>query len=346
MDAFFASVEQRDFPELRGKPVAVGGNQSRGVVAAASYEARQYGVRSAMPSKIAAQKCRNLIFVKPRFGVYKKVSTEIRHIFYEYTDLVEPLSLDEAYLDVTENKKGLSLATQIANEIRSKIFETTGLTASAGISMNKFLAKVASDVNKPNGFFVIHPSKAEAFVAQLPIKKFHGIGKVTAERMEKMGIKTGEDLRKFELNNLIKSFGKAGNYYYHIARAIDFRAVVAERKAKSISVEHTFENDLTSMEEVEIQLSALGERLKERTGRLNFQYKTITLKLRYNNFETINRSKSLSGYCDNLHLVDETIKELLAQPEIMKLPVRLVGIGISNLLLPHEGDAVQLTIGF
>ncbi|MCK5700612.1 MAG: DNA polymerase IV, partial [Cyclobacteriaceae bacterium] len=244
MDAFFASIEQRDNPDLLGKPVAVGGAGKRGVVAAASYEARKFGVFSAMPASIALRKCPELIFTKPRFDVYKEVSNQIRQIFLEYTDLVEPLSLDEAYLDVTENKKGLGSATIIAREIKSKINSTTHLIASAGVSINKFLAKVASDQDKPDGLYVIKPNQAESFVDGLAIEKFFGIGKVTAKKMHELGINTGADLKQISIEELVRRFGKVGRYYFDIARAIDKRLVNPNRIRKSLGAERTFEDDL------------------------------------------------------------------------------------------------------
>ncbi|MFY0674396.1 MAG: DNA polymerase IV [Bacteroidia bacterium] len=346
MDAFYASVEQHDNPELKGKPVAVGGNQSRGVIAAASYEARAFGVKSAMPSKIATQKCRHLIFVKPRFARYKEISNQIREIFFEYSNLVEPLSLDEAYLDVTENKKGIALATEIAQEIRNKILDQTGLTASAGISYNKFLAKTASDVNKPNGMFLIHPLKAEAFVDELPIERFFGIGKATAAKMRKMDIEKGRDLRQISLQNLIKSFGKAGNYYFNICRAIDNREVKPDRKAKSVSVENTYSNDLENLNDLKAALRALIDSLEKRIKNKGFAFKTVVLKLRYNDFETISRNKSITNYTQDAENIENMAFELLNEFENLKKPVRLLGIGISNLLRPEDSETVQLTIDF
>ncbi len=259
MVAFFASVEQRDYPELRGKPVAVGGSRERGVVAAASYEARKYGVHSALSSKIAAQRCPHLIFVKARFEVYSAVSRQIREIFHSYTDLVEPLSLDEAYLDVTENKIGMPSASIIAQEIRKRIFEETGLTASAGVSFNKFLAKIGSDMDKPNGFTLITPDIAENLVAGLAIEKFHGIGKVTAAKMQHMGIVTGADLRLRSEEELVRNFGKVGRYYYRISRALDDRSVQPHRIRKSIGSERTFAVDLSEEHDLLERLEALAE---------------------------------------------------------------------------------------
>mgnify|MGYP000518617945 FL=1 len=345
MDAFYASVEQRDQPHLKGKPVAVGGSGQRGVIAAASYEAREYGVRSAMSSRIAQQKCRHLVFVKPRFTVYKAVSNQIREIFYEYTDLVEPLSLDEAYLDVTENKKGIERATVIANEIRQKIYEQTQLTASAGISMNKFLAKTASDINKPNGYCLIHPTKAEEFVKELPIKKFFGIGKATARRMNNMGIHKGEDLLKYDLPQMIRLFGKSGNYYYKIIRAIDDREVKPNRKAKSVSVENTFSEDLTENEQVINQLKELSTTLKQRLRNRDLAFKTVVLKVRFNDFETLSRNKSWTAHTKNTELIQDMALDLWQAINFEK-PVRLLGVGVGNILRPDEGEAVQLTLKF
>lgn len=346
MDAFYASVEQRDRPELKGKPVAVGGDGKRGVIAAASYEAREFGVRSAMSSRMAVQKCRHLVFVYPRFHVYKEVSNQIREIFFEYTDKVEPLSLDEAYLDVTENKKGLDSATQIANEIRAKILDVTQLTASAGISMNKFLAKTASDINKPNGYCLIHPTKAEEFVKQLPIEKFFGIGKATAKRMNRLNIHTGEDLLKYDLPQMVRLFGKSGNYYHKIVRAIDDREVKPNRKAKSVSVENTFRDDLTEVEEIQNQLSSLTSELIRRLKNRGIAYKTVVLKVRYEDFETISRNKSLGSYEQDLELIGQLAMELWAPLEAERRPIRLLGIGVANILRPDEAEAIQLTITF
>lgn len=346
MDAFYASVEQRDRPELKGQPVAVGGDGKRGVIAAASYEARVFGVRSAMSSRMAVQKCRHLVFVKPRFHVYKEVSNQIREIFHEYTDLVEPLSLDEAYLDVTNNKKGLDSATQIANEIRQKIFDTTQLTASAGISMNKFLAKTASDINKPNGYCLIHPTKAEEFVKQLPIEKFFGIGKATAKRMNRMNIHKGADLLSYDLPQMIRMFGKSGNYYYKIIRAIDDREVKPNRKAKSVSVENTFREDLVEVEEVLEQLDQLSQELVRRLKNRGIAFKTVVLKVRYEDFETLSRNKSLGAYEQDLSLIRPVTQELWEPLQESRRPIRLLGIGVANILRPDEADAIQLTMSF
>lgn len=344
MDAFYASIEQRDNPSLRGKPVAVGGSRQRGVVAAASYEARMFGVRSAMPSVTAKKKCPDLIFVSPRFPVYKEVSEQIREIFFEYTELVEPLSLDEAFLDVTENKKKMELATEIAREIKTTIKHKTDLTASAGVSVNKFLAKIASDYKKPNGLFVIKPHEAIAFVESLPIEKFFGIGKVTTEKMHSMGIRTGKDLKSHPLEELIKLFGKTGNFYYNIARAIDERPVDPNRIRKSIGNERTFDNDLITMPETLYELKNIEYELIRRIEKSNARGKTLTLKIKYEDFEQITRSKSLQENF-TLSTIHTTSVELLSQIKIDK-GIRLLGLTLSNLESPEELDARQLEIDF
>ncbi len=346
MDAFYASVEQRDNPNLRGKPVAVGGSAARGVVAAASYEARKFGVYSAMPSKIAIRKCPNLIFTKPRFDVYKQVSNQIRTIFAEYTDLIEPLSLDEAYLDVTENKLGIETATQIAQEIKAKIFQKTALTASAGISFNKFLAKIASDYNKPNGLFVIKPHRAEAFVDELPVAKFHGIGKVTAEKMHKMGINIGADLKKIEEKELVKLFGKMGYYYYQIARAIDMRLVSADGTRKSLGAENTFDTDLYTLAEMQNGLEPIANEVWRRIERANIYGRTVSLKVKFNNFETITRSKSAFQIIKDKLFFEKIIEDLLENIFPISLGVRLLGITISNLEANEVVEGKQLTLSF
>ena len=283
MDAFYASVEQHDFPELKGKPLAVGGGMY-GVVAAASYEARKFGVRSAMPGKTALEKCPQLIVVKPRFQRYKEISQQIRKIFYEFTDLVEPLSLDEAYLDVTENKKNMESANDIAREIRKRIFEETGLTASAGISINKFLAKVASDYNKPNGQKTIHPTQILDFMEDLPIEKFFGIGKVTANKMHELHIFKGSDLKKKSLDDLLKLFGKSGNYYYNVVRGIHNSEVKPHRIQKSVAVEETFWENLLDEEAVFKQLKIISEELEIRLSKKEIKGKSLTLKIKYKDF--------------------------------------------------------------
>lgn len=292
MDAFYASVEQRDNPELRGKPLAVGYAQARGVVAAASYEARKFGVYSAMPSVTARRKCPDLIFVPPRFDVYKAVSQQIRTIFAEYTPIIEPLSLDEAYLDVTENLKSTASATRIAEEIRAKIFAETGLTASAGISYNKFLAKLASDHNKPNGQFVITPAMGPAFVETLSVKKFHGVGPATAGRMNSLGIETGLDLRAQTLPFLREHFGKAGAFYYWIARGIDERPVCADRARKSVGAETTFADDLFTFEAARSALQPLIQKVWRYCEGFGARGRTVTLKIKYADFQQITRSRT------------------------------------------------------
>lgn len=347
MDAFYASVEQLDQPDLKGKPVAVGGSSDRGVVAAASYEARRFGVRSAMASKVARRKCPDLIFVKPHFTRYKEISNQIRNIFFEYTDLVEPLSLDEAYLDVTFAKKGLPSATLIAKEIRQRIFEETGLTASAGVSYNKFLAKVASDVNKPNGIFVVTPKQAKAFIEELEVKKFFGIGKVTASKLNKMGVWYGKDLLKVERLELVKAFGKAGNYYYNICRGIDERPVQPSRERKSVGAENTFGKDIYESEDLEKELFRIAEKVWERTSQSDVKAKTLTLKYKYADFEQHTRSKTLETFFQTKETFWEESKKLLHSDEGFSKGIRLLGLTLSNF--QHEEivkDAVQLIIEF
>ena len=346
MDAFFASIEQRDFPELKGKPVAVGGAGKRGVVAAASYEAREFGVFSAMPSSIALRKCPDLIFVKHRFDVYKEVSHQIREIFMEYTDLVEPLSLDEAYLDVTENKKGLKSATMIAQTIKAKIKSTTGLTASAGVSINKFLAKAASDQDKPDGLFVITPKQAESFVYRLPIEKFFGIGKVTAKKMHELGIHFGADLKLRSMEELISRFGKVGSYYYNIARAIDERPVNPNRIRKSLGAERTFEHDVLENEDVLEQTDRIADILIERITRSKAKGKTITLKLKYNDFEVINRSRTFNHLIAESWEIHQISMDLVKKELPAKKGIRLIGLTLSNLDHTGEDTPKQLTLDF
>ena len=316
MDAYYASVEQRDDPALKNKPLAVGGSSERGVVAAASYEARKYGVRSAMPATIARRKCPQLIFVKPRFAVYQQVSQQIRDIFYQYTDLVEPLSLDEAYLDVTQNKKNLPSATLIAQEIKKRIKQETDLTASAGISINKFLAKVASDYQKPDGLTVIPPQKALAFIEMLPIEKFFGIGKVTTRKMRQMGVNNGADLKKWEEVQLVQKFGKMGRYFYQIARAQDHRAVEPHRIRKSISTENTFEQDLEDRESMTGELKILANKIVAWMNKNDVYGKTLTLKLRFSDFQIITRSKTMPYPINNIDLINELAEELLGKVEL------------------------------
>lgn len=345
MDAFFASVEQHDNPELRGKPVCVGGGEY-GVVAAASYEARAYGIRSAMPGKMALKKCPQLIVIKPRFQRYKEISQQIRDIFYEYTDLVEPLSLDEAYLDVTENKKGMTSANEIARKIRQKIFEKTGLTASAGISINKFLAKVASDYHKPNGQKTIHPSQIHSFMEQLPIEKFYGIGKVTANKMHEKHIFTGKDLKEKSLEELQSLFGKAGIYYYNVVRGIHTSEVKPVRIAKSVGVEETFWDNLLDEEAVFHQLQNISEQLEHRISNKNIKGKTLTLKIKYKDFSVFTRSKTQEFYYENAQDFYETALKLWELRPYDK-PIRLLGLSLSNLNTQEQKQiSIQLKLPF
>ena len=345
MDAFYASVEQHDNPELRGKPIAVGGGQY-GVVAAASYEARKFGVRSAMPGRMALEKCPQLIVVKPRFQRYKEISQQIRTIFYEYTDLVEPLSLDEAYLDVTENKKGIESANDIAREIRQRIFEETGLTASAGISVNKFLAKVASDYNKPNGQKTIHPTQILEFMEELPIEKFYGIGKVTANRMHEMHIFKGADLKKKSLEELIRLFGKSGIYYYNVVRGIHKSEVKPHRIQKSVAVEETFWENLLDEDSVFKQLQLISEELETRLAKKEIKGKSLTLKIKYKDFTQYTRSKTQEVYFDGATDFFETAQKLWDLRPFDK-PVRLLGLSLSNLNTQEKKQiSVQLKIPF
>lgn len=345
MDAFYASIEQRDNPLLRGRPVAVGGSRERGVVAAASYEARRFGVRSAMPSKIAQSRCPDIIFVKPRFEVYKEVSRQIRVIFYEYTDKVEPLALDEAYLDVTENKKGMTTATSIAKEIKEKIKKVTRLTASAGVSYNKFLAKIASDMDKPDGLYVITPAKGPAFVETLAIEKFYGIGKKTAEKMHRMGIFKGKDLQKYEEASLVQLFGKVGHYYYQICRGIDDREVKPGRKRKSIGNERTFDVDIHGAENQMERLMQIAELLIADLKKIPVQARTLTLKLRYADFHTITRSKTLINQHFDAALIQEVARELFLQLPEDERGIRLLGLSLSNFLENDQKDG-QLNFDF
>ncbi|MGI9543110.1 MAG: DNA polymerase IV, partial [Cyclobacteriaceae bacterium] len=326
MDAFYASVEQRDQPELRGKPIAVGGGGNRGVVMTASYEARKFGVRSAMPSFKATQKCPNLIFVKPRFIAYKEASQKIREIFYQYTDLVEPLSLDEAYLDVTENKRNISSATLIAKEIKQMIKTELSLTASAGISINKFLAKIASDYQKPDGLSVILPKQVEAFLEQLPIGKFHGIGKVTAKKMEGMGINFGKDLKMKTKEELGTHFGKNGQFYYHIVRGEDDRPVTPDRRRKSVSVEDTFPENLIQTEDLMFELKRIGNKLMQWMDKNDVYGKTLTLKVKFSDFKQITRSKTLGYWIADYETLEAMSQELLMAATIDR-EVRLLGLG-------------------
>ena len=346
MDAFFASVEQHDNPALRGKPIAVGSSGKRGVVAAASYEARKYGVHSAMSSVVAARLCPHLIFVKGHFDRYQEVSSQIRAIFQEYTDLVEPLSLDEAYLDVTENKFEMASATQIAQQIRQKIEEKTGLTASAGVSFTKFLAKTASDFNKPNGLTVITPAEAPAFLDKLPIEKFHGIGKVTAEKMRKMGIKCGADLKKYEELDLVRRFGKVGRHYYRVCRGEDDSPVNPHRVRKSIGAEETFSEDIEDIEAMKAELVLIAERIFDYMKRKENYGRTLTLKAKSVDFQTFTRSKTFISELKNLDDILRGVFDLLSANVKDFKKVRLLGLSVSNLTKEQMLDGIQLEIDF
>ncbi len=352
MDAFYASVEQHDNPELKGKPVAVGGSQERGVVAAASYEARKFGVRSAMPSKTAYHKCPSIIFVRPRFDRYKEVSDVIRGIFHEYTDLVEPLSLDEAYLDVTSNKKGIPSATLIAKAIRKDILAKTGLTASAGISVNKFLAKVASDYHKPNGMTLIGPDKVITFLEQLEIEKFFGVGKVTAQKMKRLGINTGADLKSWSEEALRANFGKSGSFYYKIVRGQDDRPVNPERIRKSLGAENTFNYDLVELIDMKMALEPIAQTVIRRLDKAESYGKTLTLKVKFKDFTQITRSKTLETPITNYDALLDNSFDLLEQIHWEDFPsgVRLLGITCSNFesetIEEEEHEGMQLTLNF
>jgi DNA polymerase IV len=343
MDAFFASVEQRDNPELRGKPVAVGGSRERGVVAAAS-EARAFGVRSALPSVTAKRRCPELIFVTPRFDVYKAVSLQIREIFTEYTPLIEPLSLDEAYLDVTENLKGIASATKIAEDIRAKIRRETNLTASAGVSYNKFLAKLASDHRKPDGLFVITPKMGAAFVEKLPIEKFHGVGPATTAKMNRLGIATGLDLRAQTLPFLQQHFGKFGPYYYWIARGVDERPVRADRVRKSIGAENTFSQDLHALEPMREALEPIIAKVWRHCEATGIRGRTVTLKVKFADFQQITRSKSVGDAIDSLADLERLSLGLLEPLLPPRKGVRLLGISLSSLTQAQATERRQLSL--
>ncbi len=347
MDAFYASVEQHDDPDLRGKPIAVGGGSDRGVVAAASYEARKYGVRSAMASVTAKRLCPDLIFVKSRFDRYREVSVQIREIFQDYTDLVEPLSLDEAYLDVTENKYNFPSATIIAYEIRRRIYEVTGITASAGISVNKFIAKIASDYNKPNGQKTILPEEILLFLEELDIRKFHGIGKVTAEKMYQFGIFNGKDLKAKSLDFLTENFGKSGAHYYKIVRGIHKSSVKADRIRKSLGAERTFSENISSEIFMKERLIQIAEEIEKRISKTNVAGKTVTLKIKYRDFKTQTRSKTLPYFIRDKETILNTAVALMEQ-EGFRESVRMLGITLSNLntVKEEEVDFVEVQLGF
>ncbi len=353
MDAFYASVEQMDNPELRGKAVAVGGGGTRGVVSAASYEARKFGVRSAISGAQARRNCPHLIFVKPRFDRYTEISKQVKKIFFDYTDLVEPLSLDEAYLDVTENKKGNPSASLLAKEIRDRIFNEVGLTASAGISINKFIAKVASDYNKPNGQKTVNPEEVLAFLEVLDIRKFYGVGKVTAEKMYQKGIFTGKDLKSKTLEFLDENFGKSGRYYYYIVRGIHNSEVKPNRTRKSLAAERTFNENLSSEIFMLEKLEHIAEEVSRRLNKSKVAGKTVTLKIKYSDFTLQTRSKTLPYFISDASIILETAKDLLYQ-EKMSNSVRLLGISLSNLntekskkrIVKDKEVSVQLQFGF
>lgn len=338
MDAFFASVEQLDNPELRGKPVAVGGSGPRSVVAAASYEARKYGVRSAMPSVTARKLCPGLIFVKHNFERYNEISARVHEIFRKYTDLIEPLSIDEAFLDVTSDRLSIGSATIIAELIRKEIKETTGLTASAGVSVNKFLAKIASDINKPDGMFVIRPEEAEKFIEKLDIEKFFGIGKVTAEKMHKLGIHKGKDLRKWDLPSLVRNFGKSGVFFHDIARGKDDRPVEPLSERKSIGTELTFEKDLTTGFEIVAELYKLEKELMERIESAGCTGKTVTLKIKFSDFRQITRSKTVHNYIRDFKTLHKEITSVRKALDLNNVKIRLLGVSISNLEDEEDTD--------
>ncbi|WP_328282495.1 DNA polymerase IV [Sphingomonas cremea] len=341
MDAFYASVEQRDNPELKGKPVAVGGGH-RGVVAAASYEARKFGVRSAMPSVTAKRRCPELVFVKPRFDVYRAVSQQIRTIFADYTDLIEPLSLDEAYLDVTEDRRGLGTARAIAEEIRARIKAETGLTASAGVSYCKFIAKLASDQNKPDGLCVIPPHKGAAFVAMLPVKRFHGVGPVTAAKMERLGIHTGSDLVQWPIEQLEAYFGSSGRWYWRIARGIDEREVKPDRPYKSVSAERTFDVDYSDPEDLRRELARVAGYAWQRIERSEVRGRTVTLKVKFADFTTVTRSKSFVSPVPDQAAFEAAGQTLLETLLPVAKGIRLLGLGLHSIIEEEESGPRQL----
>ena len=343
MDAFYASIEQRDNPAYRGQPLAVGGSpDKRGAVAAASYEARQYGVHSALPSRLAAQRCPNLIFVKPRFEVYKAVSQQIRDVFLSCTDLVEPLSLDEAYLDVTENKWGFSRAVAVAQQIKQRILTTTQLTASAGVSANKFLAKMASGMNKPDGLTVILPEQAAAFVAQLSIEKFHGVGPATARKMKQLGIHQGADLKTWSEEQLVAHFGKVGHHYYRIARGQDHRQVNPNRIRKSIGSERSFAEDLADLAQMRAALLSLAEDVQTRLQRANRVGYTLTLKVKYANYQQVTRSRTVADPLQSAADLLALGEALLTAHLERERRVRLLGLTVANLAA--VGEPLQLPL--
>ena len=332
MDTFYASVEQRDHPEYRGKPIVVGGSPEGrgGVVATASYEARKFGIRSAMPSKRAQELCRDVIFIKPRFDAYKEASEKIREIFHRYTDLIEPLSLDEAYLDVTEDKLQIGSAIEIARLIKQAIKEELQLTASAGVSINKFVAKIASDMDKPDGLTFIGPSRVEAFIEALPVEKFFGVGRVTAEKMKKLNLHTGADLKKLSETELVDLFGKTGRFYYSISRGEDHRAVQPHRETKSLAAEDTFAYDLTDPEEMDKELEKIAQVVCNRLHKYELKGRTITVKIKYSDFKQITRSRTLPAAANDFPTIRTTAVELLHSSGLDNKKIRLLGISLSN----------------
>ncbi len=338
MDAFFASVEQLDNPLLRGKPVAVGGSGERSVVAAASYEARKFGVHSALPSVTARKKCPGIIFVEPRFERYHEISRKIFSIFHEYSSIVEPLSIDEAFLDVTSDLKNIGSATFIAREIRKDIKSITGLTASAGISVNKFLAKIASGINKPDGLFLIPPEDAEKFIDDLAVDKFYGIGKVTAEKMHRLGIHKGSDLKKPDLATLVRNFGKTGEFFYKIARGIDERPVEPDQERKSIGTEFTFDRDLTTRFAIIAELYKIEKELMSRLNESEASGRTVTLKIKFSDFRQITRSRTLQAYIRDFDTLHRTVTEIRRSLDLTGTRIRLLGVSVSNLETEDTGD--------
>ncbi|MCX2477523.1 DNA polymerase IV [Pedobacter sp. MC2016-15] len=331
MDAFYAAVEQRDFPQYRGKPIVVGGSpDGRGVVATASYEARKFGIHSAMSARRAIQLCPQAIFVRPRFDAYKHVSVHIREIFSRYTDLIEPLSLDEAYLDVTEDKLQIGSALEIAKQIKDAIRDELNLTASAGVSSSKFIAKIASDMNKPDGLTFIGPSKIERFMEKLPVEKFFGVGKVTADRMKKMGLHTGADLKLLSEQDLVMRFGKTGKFYFKIVRGIDERPVQPHRETKSLGAEDTFEQDLSTQEEMFTELEQIAEKVTSRLEKNRLKGKTITLKVKFHDFTQITRNQSFLNPIGDYFSIIAAAKDLLIRADLENSKVRLLGISLSN----------------
>tara|TARA_R110002074_G_scaffold262023_1_gene434270 strand:- start:443 stop:1549 length:1107 start_codon:yes stop_codon:yes gene_type:complete len=332
MDAFYASVEQRDNPEYKGKPVVVGGTpEQRGVVAACSYEARKFGIHSAMSATQAHQRCPHAVFLKPRFDVYREVSAVVQAVFRQFTDLVEPLSLDEAYLDVTHNLDYSGSATLIAKEIKRLIKEKTDLNASAGVSYNKFLAKIASDMDKPDGLYLITPEQGPEFIKRLPVRQFHGIGKATEKRMKEFGIHTGEDLLQRDLNELVENFGKAGHFYYSISRGVDLRPVKSHRERKSIGKETTFSKDKGDIDEMFSILEELSNSVSRSLFEKEMKAQTITLKVKYADFELITRSRTIEKPTLAAKKISEIVKILLTNTEAGKRKVRLLGVSTSKL---------------